>query len=260
VMDNITSDSVQYNKMNAGCLQYVKQPGSVYTPYDIFLISYKEDINIVQQRLDDLTERVGHITHIRGVKGIFEAHKACAEQSVSKMFWVIDADADVMENFDFSHIPDVYDQDVVHVWHSENPITGEVYGYGGVKLFNTQSVREATTWGLDFTTGLSTRFKVMPQIACITRFNTDAFSTWRSAFRESVKLRLSEDSDAQHRLHSWLNPVSHSEHSSEAKLGAQQGVQFADAHKHSVSQLNMINDYDWLQSQWQENIDENRQS
>lgn len=260
VMDNITSDSVQYNKMNAGCLQYVKQPGSVYTPYDIFLISYKEDINIVQQRLDELTERVGHITHIRGVKGIFEAHKACAEQSVSKMFWVIDADADVMENFDFSHIPDVYDQDVVHVWHSENPITGEVYGYGGVKLFNTQSVREATTWGLDFTTGLSTRFKVMPQIACITRFNTDAFSTWRSAFRESVKLRLSEDSDAQHRLHSWLNPVSHSEHSSEAKLGAQQGVQFADAHKHSVSQLNMINDYDWLQSRWQENIDENRQS
>ena len=99
----------------------------------------------------------------------------------------VDADAEIKEDFTFNYIPDVYDEDVVHVWGSQNPVNNLEYGYGGVKLFPTKLVRDATSWGLDFTTGLSKRFKSMPEVSCITRFNTDAFSTWRSAFRECVK-------------------------------------------------------------------------
>ena len=65
----------------------------------------------------------------------------------SAMFWVVDADADVDENFTFNYIPDVYDQEVVHVWASMNPITGQEYGYGGIKLFNTQQAGDANSWG-----------------------------------------------------------------------------------------------------------------
>ena len=63
------------------------------------------------------------------------------------MFWVVDADADISEDFDFSYIPDVYDEEVVHVWASKKPVTGEEYGYGGVKLFNRQQILDATTVG-----------------------------------------------------------------------------------------------------------------
>ena len=63
------------------------------------------------------------------------------------MFWVIDADAEVTEEFMFDYIPDVYDKEVVHVWGSKNPVNGLEYGYGGVKLFPIEMVRQANSVG-----------------------------------------------------------------------------------------------------------------
>ena len=173
----------------------------MYKPYDI--VFHKEAGSRLHM---SVTARFDAI-NAKDIKGIFNAHKEAANRVKSDMFWVVDADADIPDDFDFSYIPDVYDEEVVHVWASKNPVTGEEYGYGGVKLFNRQQILDATSWGLDFTTGLSNRFKAMPEISCTTRFNTDAFSTWRSAFRECVKLTLSSDIDSEARLNSWLNPA-----------------------------------------------------
>ena len=90
----------------------------------------------------------------------------------------------------------------------------------------------------------------MPQISCTTRFNTDAYSTWRSAFRECVKLTLSEDVDSDNRLSSWLNPLADCEYSTEAMLGAKQGKAFALENKNNLTELNNINDYDWLRNRY----------
>jgi hypothetical protein len=251
-MGDLTSDKIRFNKMKANSLQYVRSNASSIQPYEIFMLSYKEDESIVQQHIDAISVKGFEVKHVRGVEGIFEAHKACAEQCASGMFWVVDADADVKEDFNFDYIPDVYDQDVVHVWASENPVTGDQYGYGGVKLFNTQQVREATSWGLDFTTGLSTRFKAMPQISCVTRFNTDAYSTWRSAFRESVKLTINNNTESSSRLDSWLNPLADCDYCDDAKHGAEQGKAFALKNKHAPDELNKINDYEWLEDTWKQ--------
>jgi hypothetical protein len=145
----------------------------------------------------------------------------------------------------------VYDQDVTHVWNSTNPVTGDTYGYGGVKLFNTNQVRGATTWGIDFTTGLGKRFKVMPEVACTTKFNTDEYSTWRSAFRECVKLATSTDPDAQQRLGAWLNPNPTAEYSSSAKVGAEAGNDYAGRNRGNTIALELINDYDWLRNYYE---------
>ena len=166
------------------------------------------------------------------------------------MFWVVDADAEVTESFNFDYIPDVYDEEVVHVWASKNPVNGLEYGYGGVKLFPTEMVKDANTWGIDFTTGLSNRFKSMPEVSCITKFNTDAFSTWRSAFRECVKLTLNEDAESQERLNTWLNTRGDEDFTAEAVKGALEGNQFAIANKNNLEELNKINDYEWLEEQW----------
>jgi hypothetical protein len=169
------------------------------------------------------------------------------------MFWVVDADAVIEEDFNFNYIPDVYDQEVVHVWASKNPITGDEYGYGGVKLFNTQQVREANSWGLDFTTGLSSRFKAMPEVSCVTQFNTDAYSTWRSAFRECVKLTMNGDNESKNRLEGWLHPVPDADFRAEAKLGAEMGKQFADKFGQKPLMLAKINDYEWLEQHYADN-------
>jgi len=247
VMSEVTSDNILYNKTNSGKLQYVKQPGSSYKPYDIVLITYKQpDVERLLNKLPAGTLLVSD------VEGIFNAHQVASHAVRSKMFWVVDGDADVVEDFKFDHIPDIYDQTVTHVWNSSNPVTGDTYGYGGVKLFNTQAVRDATSWGLDFTTGLSSRFKVMNDVACVTRFNTDAYSTWRSAFRECVKLTLKDDLESQQRLQGWLHPVPDADFRHEAKLGAEQGSAFGLANKNNTAELNRINDYEWLKTQWKE--------
>jgi hypothetical protein len=189
---------------------------------------------------------------VKDVEGIFTAHKQASTLVDTSMFWVVDGDAEVMADFDFSYIPDVYDQDVTHVWNSANPITGDTYGYGGVKLFNTNQIRGATTWGIDFTTGLSKRFKVMPQVACTTKFNTDAYSTWRSAFRECVKLATSVDPDAQQRLGAWLNS-STGDYWAQAKAGAEQGNDYAGRNRGNITALELINDYDWLKEYYDGN-------
>lgn len=238
---DLTTDSLTKNKIKN--IQYVKSPGSEIIPYEIVFISYREPF--ANQSYKHLTERFNAI-RVKDVKGIFEAHKAAAEKVSTKMFWVVDADAIIDENFNFEYVPDVYDQKTVHVWNSKNPVTGMEYGYGGVKLFNTEQVREATSWGLDFTTGLSTDFKAMPEISCVTKFNTDAFSTWRSAFRECVKLTLKDDTESEQRLNAWLNPLPEADFSQDAKQGAQMGMQYALDNQENIKELDNINNFKWL--------------
>ena len=242
-----SSDDIKYSKTSKGKLQYVKDALCTSKPYDIVFLSYNEPGSTTAY--ERLTARFDAY-HVKDVKGIFNAHKTASYLVSSDMFWVVDADADISEDFDFSYIPDVYDEEVVHVWASKNPVTGEEYGYGGVKLFNTNQVRSATTWGLDFTTGLSKRFKAMPQISCTTRFNTDAYSTWRSAFRECVKLTLSDDVDSDTRLNSWLNPQIYADYVDDAIRGAKEGKAFALDNKNNLTELNKINDYDWLRDRY----------
>ena len=241
----LTTDSIRLNKLKD--IQYVKELGSTYQPYDIVFLSYKEEG--ATSAYKRLTARF-NATWVKDIAGIFNAHKEAARSVKSKMFWVVDADAEILDTFDFGYIPDVYDQEVVHVWASTNPITGQEYGYGGVKLFNREQVLDSTSWGLDFTTGLSTRFKAMPEMSCVTRFNTDAYSTWRSAFRECVKLALKEDAERKERLEGWLNPLADADFSKEAKLGAEEGRAYALANHNDLEALARINDYEWLRDRY----------
>jgi len=249
---DIKSDDLKLNRIKN--INYVREIGSKTIPYDIIFLSYKEpNADAGFQKLQDhlRTNNLNiNLIWVRDVKGIFEAHKLASTRASSKMFWVIDADAELVEDFIFDYIPDVYDQEVVHVWASKNPITNDEYGYGGVKLFPTEMVRNATSWGLDFTTGLSSRFKSMPQVSCITRFNTDAFSTWRSAFRECVKLTLNDDAESKQRLETWLNTRGEEEFTAEAVSGALEGNTFAKANKNNLAELDKINDYKWLEEKW----------
>ena len=243
---DIKTNELKLNRIKS--LQYVREPGCTTKPYEVVFLSYHEpSAETAYERLCATVD-----AHwVKDVKGIFEAHKAAANTVDSKMVWVVDADAVVAEDFDFSYIPDVYDEEVVHVWSSINPVNGLTYGYGGIKLLPTQMIRDATSWGIDFTTGLSSRFKAMPEISCTTKFNTDAYSTWRSAFRECVKLALNTDTESTQRLEAWLHPVPDADFRHDAKRGAEEGKAFALANKNSPAELAKINDYAWLKEYYE---------
>ena len=101
--------------------------------YDIVFISYQEpnaDANYAT-----LKAKFPMAKRVHGVKGIHQAHIKAAKKCFTKMFWIVDADAIIMDDFNFDYVVPNHQLDHVHVWRSQNPVNDLVYGYGGVKLF-----------------------------------------------------------------------------------------------------------------------------
>lgn len=219
--------------------------------YDIVFISYQEPN--AEHRYSVLKKRFPYVKRVHGIKGIHQAHIEAAKIAITNMFWVVDADAIIVEDFDFTYIPDFINQDAVHVYTSKNPINGLEYGYGGVKLLPRDATLNLDTTSTDMTTSISNKFIVMNQLSNISAFNVDAFSTWRSAFRECAKL-ASKTIDRQNkeetdeRLKTWTTYAS-GDYSGDALRGARDGMRFGLS---SSSNINLINDFDWLEKKFKE--------
>lgn len=224
-----------------------------YPVFDIVFLSYDElaaDVNYTS-----LKSRFPRAVRVSGIKGIYEAHKAAAELVNTDMFYVVDADAEVVETFDFSYQPHSTDLDSVHVWHSRNPVNGLEYGYGGIKLFPTSLLLSYDGSPVDFTTSVSKGFKVIPEVSNITRFDTDPFSAWRSGFRECAKLSSriihnQQDCETEERLRVWLNEGANTEFGSFVLMGAKAGAAFGKEYANQPNMLGLINDFSWLEKQF----------
>jgi len=230
-------------------------------PFDIVFISYNEPFADENwQRL--LTKADSRKCHrVNGVKGIHQAHIAAANIVSTDMFWVVDADAELMDTFDFNHQIPYYDfnaKTTVHVWKSRNPVNGLEYGNGGVKLLPTEMTKNMDLSKPDMTTSISKQFRSMDEISNITRFNTDPFTTWRSAFRECCKLASriidrQDDKETQERLDTWCEKST----DEYALDGARCGREFGAKNKTEIEVLKKINDYDWLKEKFDERYREN---
>jgi len=166
------------------------------------------------------------------------------------MFWVVDGDAELVDSFNFAYQVPRWEHDMVHVWRTKNPLTGMEYGYGGVKLLPKQLTLGVDVNSTDMTTSISSKFKAVSEVSNITKFNTDAFSTWRSAFRECVKLTLNNDEESKERLEAWLHPVPDAQFRQDAKRGAEEGKEYALNNIENIEALNNINNFEWLREQF----------
>ena len=224
--------------------------------YDIVLISYKEPN--AKKNWEALKSRFAFAKRVDGVKGIHQAHIAAAKKCFTKMFWVVDADAELLDEFAFDYEVDEYNLDTVHVWRSENPVNDLVYGYGGVKLLPRMKTIEMDTSRADMTTSISDRFKAIDETSNITAFNTDSFSAWRSGFRECAKLasRVIDrqlDSETLERLEIWCNQGVNRPFGIDTIKGAKAGRNFGEKNKDNPVKLQKINDFEWLKETFRSN-------
>jgi len=218
--------------------------------YDVIFISYNE----VQadENWNILKARMPWAIRVHGVKGIHQAHIEAAKKAFTQMIWIVDADAIIVDDFDFSYMPHRDDRDAVYVWRSKNPINDLEYGYGGVKLFPRLATVNMETSKTDMTTSISDKFVLMEEVSNITAFNTDEFSTWRSAFRECAKL-ASNIIDRQNveetkgRLDIWCRKGSERRCGNFAIAGAIAGREFGLS---NMADLNLINNFEWLQERF----------
>lgn len=218
--------------------------------YDIVFISYQEPY--ADTNWNKLKSKYPTAKRVHGVKGIHQAHIQAAKKCFTKMFWVVDADAEIVDDFKFDYTVPEWDLETVHVWRSINPINGLVYGYGGVKLLPRKLTLNMDTTKPDMTTSISELFKAMPEVSNVTAFNSDPFSTWRSAFRECAKLASKSidrqvNEETQARLKTWCTLIDDVPYGYYAYSGALAGRYFGE---HYPDEIFKINDFDWLHEQF----------
>lgn len=221
--------------------------------FDVFMISYHEAE--ADSNFKKLKEKFPDAQHVKNVEGIANAHRECAKQSTSEMVWIVDADADIVDDFNFDFVPPVSKRsNTTYVWSARNPINDLEYGYGAVKLFPRVQLLEMGHELPDFSTGAAF-YQPISDVSNITRFNKDPFRTWRSAFRECVKLASSvnpnqkqEETDA--RLEAWCTIDNGGRFGRYCVKGALEGKAYGLENKDNVEALNKINDFEWLREQF----------
>ena len=221
--------------------------------YDVVFVSYNEPN--ADENYNKLLDICPRAKRVHGVKGIHQAHINAAKLCDTDMIWVVDGDAVIENNFNFNLVMSSYDIDCVHVWRSLNPINNLEYGNGGVKLLPRQLTLDMNTKTSDMTTSISKKFKAMNSISNTNAFNTDEFATWRSAFRECCKLSSRSierqyEEETKLRLDTWCSVGIEKPFGIHAIKGAQAGRLYGETNKNNPEALNKINDFDWLQEQF----------
>ena len=222
--------------------------------FDIIFISYKEPN--ADSNFKDLQGRFPIAQRVHGVKGIHQAHIEAAKKALTKMFYVVDGDAIIEDDFNFDYNVPEKDMDAVHVWRSKNPVNNLVYGYGGVKLLPRELTLNMNIGTADMTTSISNRFRPMEQISNVSAFNTTPFDTWKSAFRECAKLSSKvidrqEEGETNERLKTWTTVGHDRPMGKYALAGATAGMEFGLSC--GPDELKNINDFDWLKDRFNGN-------
>jgi len=217
---------------------------------DVVFISYNEPN--AEENWARVREKAPWAQRVDGVKGILEAHKAAAKLSRTDMFYVVDGDALLFKKFEFKYRPSIFDRDCTYIWSAKNPLADLTYGHGGVKLFSKEKLLKLKKWRtLDMTASVSEKIKVMSEISNWTAFNTDDFSTWKTAFRECVKLsfnvhRYPDNPEHGLRLQKWRDLDQKQAFGKTAVEAAERAIKFVNDNEFDMSSLIKINDRDWL--------------
>jgi hypothetical protein len=243
-------------------------------PNQIFFISYAEPN--ADENWQDLKSRFVTAQRVHGVRGIHRAHQIAAQSArIGQYIWVVDGDSVVAEDFKFElpvaeiekheSVMREYSQqfgafvaqDAVYVFKARNPVNGLEYGYGGIKLLPRLATARMDTTAVDMSTSISQWFYPVDRVASITNFNTDAFSAWRSAFRECCKLASrvidrQQDEVTEQRLTAWCTLNEDVAFGAHVYMGAISGRTYGEQNKNDADALKRINDFQWLKEKFNE--------
>tara|TARA_B100001057_G_C22865657_1_gene956384 strand:+ start:983 stop:2257 length:1275 start_codon:yes stop_codon:yes gene_type:complete len=191
-----------------------------------------------------------------GVNGRTQAYKAAASLSETEWFYAVFAKTEVLESFHFDLYPDYLQETKHYMLHSRNPLNGLEYGAMNINLYNKQLTLD-TDAGLDFT--LSSNHDTIPIVASISRFNEDPWITWRSAFREVLKLKREVDlgdprPEIKYRLKTWCSKAQ-GENAEWCLQGANDALKYYKSAKGSYNALLNSYDWPWLKTYFEERYD-----
>lgn len=248
--ENFTSDQMP-------CLEYIGQTGQKkYHDYPKIKFNSTKWIDVVFLSNGETNEDVKYkklchaikkdIKWVRGIKGREQAIKRCAELSETDWVLVFPAKIEVYPTFNFNWIPSSLGPKRHLIFYADNPVNGLCYGHMAPVAYNCEIVRNTNDYDLDFT--MSGEHTVIPISAGIAKFNENPVMTWRTAFREVIKLKYSTDHgdiEADGRLQTWLS-VAHGDFAKFCLYGAYDAIQYYHKVGGELSKLKRSFDWQWL--------------
>ena len=188
----------------------------------------------------------GHkVKWIRGINGRAAAYKAAAHASETDWFLAIFAKLEVLNGATWR--PDYFQEPKHYIFQAKNVLNGLEYGHMGVIAYNKRLVLETEDGGLDFT--LSKAHAVIPQTTAIAHFNSDPWMTWRTAFREVVKLKhfsvTKPSVETEYRLKIWCTRAQ-GENAEWCLRGAADAVDYYQSVNGEYTKLLLTFEWDWL--------------
>ena len=227
-----------------------KDPQLDQEPLDIIFISNGE--SIAEDNWHHLRASLtfaGHenrLVRVDGVKGRRQAYQAALEQSHTDWAFCVFAKLQVDSLFDWTWQPDRWQRPKHYIFLATNPINGLTYGHQAMIAYNKRLVMENPGTGLDFT--LDQPHAVVPIHSGRAYYNDDAWTTWRTAFREVIKLRASlPDRENQQRIDRWCAEGS-GDHAEWSSIGARDALDYYDQVAGEFSELKKSYEWQWLAS------------
>jgi hypothetical protein len=181
---------------------------------------------------------------VDGISGRVRSQHAAAEAANTDWYFVVPAKLEVIGNFDWSYQPDRLQQSKHYVFHALNPVNQLEYGHQAMILYNKKLVLANVGKGLDFT--LDDAHQVVPLMSGVARYNIDAWTAWRTAFREVIKLKHSlPDVENEYRISQWCMPGSGA-NCYWSSIGAQDALEYYEEVDGDFEELKKSYEWSWL--------------
>lgn len=187
------------------------------------------------------------IVHIKGIDGRVASQHAAANASNTPWYFLINAKLRVNKDFDFSWQPNIYKSRRHYIFTATNPVNGLEYGHQAIVANNKKLTLSTVVRGLDYT--MDSRHEVVEMNSGVGLYNSSEWDTYRTAFRECIKLKHNKDVESKKRLDVWLT-VANGDFAQYSLQGAKDAINYYESVNGDLEKLKLSYDWAWIKDKF----------
>ena len=193
-----------------------------------------------------MSEKFPRAKRVDKIEGQLNALQEAAKLCDTPFIFYVFGKNKIHPDFRFDFQPDRLSNPKNYIFYAYNEVLDYSYGHGGILMYDREWLLSATeeSLGIDYT--LSHELEVVPEVSCTQPFE-DAWTAWRTAFRESYKLAHSDNATDKYRLKLWCSS-DRTEFGKYSKDGANQGKEYYTNNPNDAR----INDWAFVKTMFKE--------
>ena len=223
-------------------------------PIDIVFISNGETIaeENYNHLLNIASKYNNRVVRVDGINGRVASQCAAANASNTPWYFLVNAKLRVNEKFNFNWQPDRLQIPKHYIFTATNRVNHLEYGHQAIVANNKKLTLNTVATGLDFT--LDSEHEVISINSGIGMYNTSKWDTWRTAFRETLKLKYhvsqTDDLETKYRLSAWQH-IGEGDYGDISIQAATEAIVYFQTVNGDFEKLKLSYDWDWLRNYYE---------